>query len=161
WKKSMEGYESSTLLDCIAANGDLIRKLTDLLSAHEDFSMFDSLERLKKCQPTNPYFEYTLKANGENNYCRSFIYELFRGSCIPEYEALEAEMKKRINGNDKSFGPQPEELRKINEQIQKNYYATPLKDLAPDHAAATAALPETLTALAEISEKLIRNLRWV
>ena len=161
WKKHTEGIENETLLDCISAIGDLIRKLTDLLAAHEDYSLYDSLERLKKCQPTNPYFERTLKANGENNYCRSFIHELFKGSCIPEYEALEAELRKRILADDRSFGPQPQSLRDIREQIRADYYATPLKDLAPDHAAATAALPETLTALAEISEKLIRNLRGV
>ena len=161
WKKHTEGIESSTLLDCIAAHGDLIRKLTDLLAAHEDYSLYDSLERLKKCQPTNPYFEHTLKANGENNYCRSFIHELFKGSCIPEYEALEAEMRKRILADDRSFGPQPQSLRDIREEIRKNYYETPLKDLTADHAAATAALPDTLRALAEISKKLIGHLKTI
>lgn len=155
WKKQMEGYAGNTILACIDAHGDLIKKLADLLAAHEDYSLYDSLERLKKCQPTNPNFEITLKGNAEISYCRSFIYELFKGCYIPEYDALAQAVRQRILENDRSFGSQPESLRKINDAIKDRFYETPLKDLAPDHAAAKAVLPETLTTLAQIADTLL------
>jgi len=159
WKKQMPDADAETLLAAIHVNGELIRALADLLAAHEDYSMYDSLKRLERCQPTNPNFEHTLKGNAETWYCRSFIYELFRGCYIPEYDALEAEIAGAVQRGDHSYSGQPQSLKDKLEEIRDAYYNTPLKDLAPDHTAAKKALPATLNALAEISGKIIELMK--
>lgn len=157
WKKQVRGADSEKLLALIHANGDLMRALADLLASHEDYSLFDSLKRLERCQPTNPNFEHTLKGNAETWYCRSFIYELFKASYIPEYEALEAQIAGDVQRGDHSYPEQPQSLKDQLEKIRDTYYDTPLKDLAPDHAAAKKALPQTLIRLAELSEIIIEK----
>ena len=46
--------------------------------------MYDALKLLQKKHETNPNFEKTLKGNGENSYCRSYISELFSGIYLKE-----------------------------------------------------------------------------
>lgn len=155
WRKQRPDSDGERVLACIHAVVELMRRLADLLEAHEDYSMFDALVRLQRCQPTNPNFERTLKNNAENWYCRSFIYELFRMCYIPEHEAVEEAVSGIVRAGDRSFGPQPQSLRDRQAEIRARYREIPLKDIAPDHEAAKKALPATLTALAEIAEKLI------
>ncbi len=63
----------------------LIRELAELLGYIPDFSMYDSLKKLKAEAPINPNFEQTLKKNFLNYYCRQYAYEpvkyLFTKEC--------------------------------------------------------------------------------
>lgn len=135
----------------------MIWLLAETLDAHEDYSLYDSLNRLKQCQPTNPHFEQTLKANAETWYCRSFISELFKGCYLPEYDAIAESLYRKFTENDRSFSGQPAELQKRFEEIQNNFYNTPLADLAPDHIKAKLQLKQTFNAMADTAEALIAN----
>ncbi len=105
---------------------ELLKALSDLLSSHEDYSMFASLESLKKVTETNPNFETTLKNNASCNYCRSFIYENVEYLYIPELKAVFEEVKSALkNGReiDKDM------IKNRGEEITKNYMTLPLKEM--------------------------------
>ena len=55
---------------------ELLDIMSEVLSLNTDFSIYHSLEALKKTAPTNPNFEITLKRNISNNYCSQPAYEL-------------------------------------------------------------------------------------
>ena len=55
---------------------ELLDIMSEVLSLNTDFSIYYSLEELKKTAPTNPNFEITLKRNISNNYCSQPAYEL-------------------------------------------------------------------------------------
>ena len=105
---------------------------------------------------TNPGFEATLKGNAENSYCRSFIYELFDGCYIPEFECYCRWLTSRITSGDRSPWRYPEALfSSEKKRIGDRFYNTPLADLAPDREHCIAALPGTLAELATIADEVI------
>lgn len=55
---------------------ELMDIMSEVLSLNTDFSIYHSLEELKKAAPTNPNFEITLKRNICNIYCCQPAYEL-------------------------------------------------------------------------------------
>lgn len=142
-----------TLLKAIV---ETVKLEADLLDAHEDYSLNDSLALLKKKHETNPYFENTLKGNAENGYCRSYISELFKGIYIPEIKAYADYIKSRINAGDHSDWGQHKAFDEQMKAIRDHFYETPLKQLAPDHGKASHALSGTLKKLAAAAEQIIR-----
>ena len=62
----------------------LLSSVTDLLSLTDDFSIYATLEGLKRVAPTNPDFEITLKRNISNTYCVQAAYELASEVFTPE-----------------------------------------------------------------------------
>ncbi|MBO5695461.1 MAG: family 43 glycosylhydrolase [Lentisphaeria bacterium] len=56
---------------------EALHLLGDIVKSSQEFSLCDSLDRLKEYAPVNPVFEHTLKGNAENSYCRTYIAELF------------------------------------------------------------------------------------
>jgi len=130
--------------------------LADLLAAHEDYSLYDSLKRLESIETVNPNFEHTLKGNAETWYCRSFICELIKGCCVPELKAIEKSLTEKIDADDRSFSGKPEYLNGERKKIQDAYYDTPLAELAPNHAEARLHLNDTLRKMADIAGFLTR-----
>jgi len=59
-------------------NGKLLGALADILSTHEDYSMYATLCHQGKNRPVNPYFEDALKDNILNDYCRTAAFELVK-----------------------------------------------------------------------------------
>ena len=130
--------------------------LADLLEAHEDYSLNDSLKELQNAHECNPDFEYTLKGNAENSYCRSYIYELiglyqkeFRLSLRPYVEKIRNEDRSEI------ILVEDKAVKEEYDHLIDEYYATPLAENAPDHAKGIAALPATLEGIAKEAENFV------
>ena len=136
--------------------GEFAKLAARFAAVSPDFSMYDSLERLKAKHRTNPDFETTLKANGENNYCRSFVCEFFPMIYLPQFEVMTKFVTEKIAAKDRREWTHPRELfdgeRK---RIQDEFYATPLKNFAPDHEKARRDLPEVLKKLARAAEQTL------
>ena len=105
---------------------NLNHALADLLSLHEDYSLYETLQGLRTVTDTNPDFEQTLKQNAENSYCRGYIYENARYLYIPEMELLFDTVKKADGGElDRS------RIASCGEEIRKRFYETPLSAMQP------------------------------
>ncbi len=128
----------------------------DLIAAHEDYSLFDSLKMLEAKHETNPDFEKTLKSNAEAGYCRSYISELFTGIYLPDLKAYSRWINSKINANDRAPLTKIPECEVWKKEIQEKFHATPLAEMAPDHAVAFRNLPKTLEKLAAEAEKVLR-----
>ena len=123
--------------------------LSDLLEASKEFSLFFSLEELKKRHTTNPDFEHTLKGNAENNYCRSFIYELARYCYEPGFEIYVKFAKQRVAADDRSsWTGLTDMFEDSTHPVIDAFYAKPLAEMAPDTENAFKRLPETLRKMA-------------
>ena len=126
----------------------------DFLACEREYSLYASLLELRAKERTNPDFEYTLKGNAENSYCRSFITELFPGVYIPELEVCrEVFREAAATGNRKPDFPGDPRL----ETVRDKFYATPLERLAPDYDAAAKKRSATLKKLADSIEEMISD----
>ncbi|MBE6540482.1 MAG: hypothetical protein E7674_07060 [Ruminococcaceae bacterium] len=67
---------------------ELLQLYTRLLGENDEFTLYHTLEKLKKTHPVNPAFTPTLKRNCDNLYCRSNIYECARDVYLPETKML-------------------------------------------------------------------------
>ncbi|MBQ6352831.1 MAG: hypothetical protein IJJ28_06155, partial [Lentisphaeria bacterium] len=104
---------------------------THILGADPASSLLASLRDLERKHRTNPKFEYTLKGNAENSYCRSFIPELFTGVYLPELEACRDLWRAaRRDGTAPRFKDTPPVAA-----VADRFYATALAEFAPDCAA--------------------------
>ena len=100
--------------------------LIDLLGSHEDYSLWETLTRLRSVTDTNPNFEETLKNNAECGYCRAYIYENAAYLYLPEMKALFEQAKIAALENkplDK------ESLAALAANIRQQYMDTPLADM--------------------------------
>ncbi len=90
-------FEKSDYVFTLMDNAiSLMKLMCELLAGHTDYSLYDSLNKLKSVTNTNPNFETTLKNNCECYYCRSFIYENAEYLYLPELEYIFSEVKKAI-----------------------------------------------------------------
>jgi len=134
---------------------ELYTQLQRVLGVSSDYSLYDSLCDLQSKYECNPDFEKTLKANAENAYCRSYIYELMP-LCIDEFYFIFAPFVMHLETDDRTaidFKTLPD-IKAKHTAVQDKFYKTPLTVI--DHAAYEQKLPETLEALAEISEVFIQ-----
>jgi hypothetical protein len=90
----LEGASVETLREITDSAENLMQLLAELLGTHEDFSLYHSLELLKRVTETNPNFELTLKNNAASGYCRSFIYENAAYLYVPEMKYLFGQVRK-------------------------------------------------------------------
>ena len=122
------------------------RVFTDVLASDREYSLYASLLELRAKHRTNPGFEYTLKGNAENHYCRSFITELFAGVCMPELAVCRAVFREAAaNGTrELDFVGDPRLAA-----VREKFYAVPLRELAPDCDAAAKRLSANLKKLAD------------
>ena len=95
----------------------LICDMAELLGYNSDFSMYESLERLKKEAPVNKNFERTLKKNVLNYYCRQYAYEPTKYLYIKECELAFSEI---ITG---------EKHEAEYKRLLDEFYATPLSQM--------------------------------
>ncbi len=151
WRNG-ENTEQSIALT-LAHLENIIELETHLLDAHEDFSIYHSLQLLKKAAPVSPEFEYTLKGNAENYYCRTYSSELFRGVYLPEFRLMRKRILDKIRQNDRSQWKN-EATSDEEKEVTESFYITPLMNLTADREKAKAALPGTLKQLANEVKKL-------
>ncbi|NLX99437.1 MAG: hypothetical protein GXY83_25155 [Rhodopirellula sp.] len=165
--RSMEAWrEGKADAEAITKMAELSKAIldaqADVLFQSDEFSMFASLERLKRAEPlggvdpaVNPHAEQTLKSNAENDYCRSHHYELVRHVYRPEFEAYWAWVLDRVAAGEKSPWRRPAEFGAKAKAIEDEFYATPLAEMAPQDAD-RQPLGKTLTRLGQIVQELIR-----
>ena len=105
---------------------NLLGLLTEVLSSHSDFSLYDSLMRLREVTETNPNFEITLKHNAECNYCRTQIYENAEYLYLPEMRCVFDEVKRSHLAKTPYV---KEALTDKIKDIKENYFSTPLSPI--------------------------------
>ena len=116
--------------------------LADIVRSSPEFSLCDSLDRLKQYLPVNPVFEHTLKGNAENSYCRTYIAELFDGCYFREFELY---ARYALTGEKNQ-----EEWNSVTEE----FYKTPLEQYRPDCGKYLAMLPESIKKLSILARQL-------
>lgn len=102
----------------------LMQTLTALLGTHEDYSLLESLKRLRSVTETNPNFEGVLKNNAECPYNRGYIYENAAYLYVPEMQLLFNEVKCAAQTGtalDRTA------LQTGAAQIRQRYHETPLE----------------------------------
>ncbi len=121
--------------------------LLQVLAGHEDYSMYETLKRIRATAPVNPDFEPTLKNNSSHSYCRAAIYESARALYLPEMEILfdAAREAMKVNG---SVDVKPI-LAKYADNKAKNFDGTPLEDMVMENVPSLASLlPEAIELIA-------------
>ena len=125
----------------------------DILAAWDEFSLYASLCDLQRKHRTNPKFEYTLKGNSENGYCRSYITELFTQIYIPELDVCREIWREAGRSGKRVM----DEEKNLNDPrfaaVRDRFYETPLKSIAPNAAAAMKKLSANLKKLADLLER--------
>ena len=137
-RKIQDDAEKEKILDLMRG---ICTALADILAADPDYSLNHSLQKLHEGGKVNPNFEETLKGNVEDDYCRSFVYELFPALYLPEFEAW-AEFVRT--------GDSPEEAMK---NIRENFYSTPLAEFKPHTEAAGKRLVENFRKIESFAAK--------
>ncbi|MBR4663353.1 MAG: hypothetical protein IKO93_05720, partial [Lentisphaeria bacterium] len=118
--RTPEQASGEELYRLITAMGDLLEKLPE-------FSLNDTLDRMKRAAKLNSHAEQTLKSNAENGYCRSYIYELYRAVYEPEARCLKDYLTTLKPGDL----PDREFLLGQYEKIRDRFYAEPLARFRP------------------------------
>jgi len=130
-------------------NQAMLVLLGELLAAHDEYSLYASLQDLQAQQDCNPRFEHTLKGNAENGYCRAFITELITEVYLPEMAAAAGEIERWLQaGRRLRMTYSGKDLEAIKKPIVDEFYRKPLADMAPVRPAAYANLAVTLEKLA-------------
>lgn len=117
------GAPEGELDNAMAAALGVMDSLAETLGAHEDYSLYKTLEGLRSVTDTNPDFERTLKNNAECMYCRGYIYENARYLYLPEAEILFDEVKRA------ACDQRELDRAAVTERIAQNkkyYFETPL-----------------------------------
>ena len=83
---------------------EALHLLGDIVKSSQEFSLCDSLDRLKEYAPVNPVFEHTLKGNAENSYCRTYITELFDATLFHGSDAPWIQHEKPLCDTDGGHG---------------------------------------------------------
>lgn len=151
WRKNTDdnGTEILRRLDALF---EVVHLLHAVVSAHKDFSLWESLLDLQRKQETNPAFEHTLKGNANNTYCRTMIAELFPACYFPELQILKDRITKEINAGNRADETFVFDEKEVNAPSD-HFFATPLKEFAPDFDAAYKQLPQTIARVAELMEQ--------
>ena len=110
-----------------AANKKLLEGFAQVLAAHSDYSMYETLCDQGKNRKVNPYFEDALKDNILNNYCRTAAYELVQFVYTKEADVLAAWAQNSEKGEPIPTEAFEAELTKIFDAFK----ALPLKDMHP------------------------------
>ena len=121
-----KGGDIAKIEEATKAAESLTELLCELLSTHEDYSLCDSLIKLRSVTYTNPNFEKTLKNNAECEYCRSYIYENVKYLYLPEMKLLFNAVKQAAEEN-KEFDVST--IKDSLQEIRNAYFNTPLEKM--------------------------------
>ena len=128
--------------------------LADVLESSPEFSLSDSLDRIRAAGPSNPVFEKTLKANANNSYCRSQIYELIRHCNERQVDALSQFLESAMASED-GFAEWESRAAELDMRLNApsdTFNARPIEEMKPDYEAAFARLSQVLRTLSSASE---------
>lgn len=144
-------FEKSDYMFCLMDFAvSLMENMADLMSLHNDFSMYDTLLKVQSVTETNPNFEKTLKNNAECTYCRSFIYENARYLYLPEMNALFDEVKKSFKDGTEI---DREAIKEKFASIKDNYFNVSLKTM--NESKKQVSFKEICKTASEILKKMI------
>ncbi len=105
----------------------LIVKLGEFLGCYDEFTLKDSLCKLAAVHPIPDDFEYVLKDNAYNGYCRSYVFEMFENMYLKEFDMFVSNLKKSIETGEKVAV----DLKYEKEEIFDKFLATSLDDMRP------------------------------
>lgn len=126
----------------------MLKLVRDILTLHDDYSLNASMKQMESVySPLNPTFAQTLKSDAENEYCRTYILELYDYAFIPEFESYIKYFNNRvktktIQGNTHDFDVRLQE-------IADAFYEKPLAEMTPLNPR-----PRTNTEFRKLIEKL-------
>ncbi|MFA9478761.1 alpha-N-acetylglucosaminidase TIM-barrel domain-containing protein [Phycisphaerales bacterium AB-hyl4] len=144
------------ILAMMAANRTMVSLLGDLLAADNTYSLYASLQDLGEKYPCNPKFEKTLKGNVENNYCRTYVTELFKAVYLPEHDVATQKIQEHLDAGHRPWPTYSEaEIIEWQKRVADSFYERPLKDMAPDQQKAVEGLSKCLNAMADGTEAII------
>jgi hypothetical protein len=123
---SLYDEDTSSVIEKKTVYMNLHNALKKLLSANDDFSLYSTLEYLRKVAPVNPDFEKTLKQNIGNEYCRQYCYELMDSLFGKEAELLFDWLADGRNEEAVSA------LKQEKVRIFDSFNSTPLSELKPE-----------------------------
>lgn len=135
---------------------EMMDKMGDLVGLHKDYSLYSSLKKLGEKHPVNPVFEDTLKANAENSYCRSCIYELIKNVYMEEIRIYLKWISEKIERGDKSEWGRPEYFKMEQKRVQDEFYLMPLEAMAPPKVQRKEyTITETFLEMSRIAQMII------
>jgi hypothetical protein len=133
----------------------MLAALRDLLALSEDFSLNDSLQKLKREHVVNPYFEErTLKGNAGHLYCRNYIYELFDGIYLSEAKVYLDFIQSKIEDSDRLPWEIPAYFKDKRNAILQDFLATPLAQMAPKARRHVGAFHMAVRRLAKLASEI-------
>jgi len=124
---NIEEYINNIGMSCVR----LMELLAELLGGHKDYSLYESLERLKSVHKVNPIFETALKNNASCTYCRSYIYENARYLYLPEIKLMVEFIKQNIRENNRKQLLHRDEYMQKAVKNTEIYMNTPLREMVP------------------------------
>lgn len=147
YPRALQGeMDQAAFAATLASTLRLNELLAELLGGHADFSLYDSLEKLREAAPVNPAFETTLKNNAENNYCRSYIYENAQYLYVPEMRILFSAVAESLA----TGSIDREKIEREYEENRENYYAVPLSEMRPLRCELEAVLTESAQLIGQL-----------
>ena len=124
----------------------LMAAFADVLDAHEDYSMYQTLLDQGKNRPVNPYFADALKDNLLNNYCRTAAFELVKYVYCKESAVFEKWVTDSIAAG--KAAPLPADIfEKDRNRIFDEFKALPFEQM---HTQPACDLPTAIDRVLEI-----------
>ena len=132
WCDYLKGAtETARLTDEIRAYAALGAGMARLLALHTDYSLWDSLQRLRAIEPVRyPDFEHTLAENAGNDYCRSHHAEFAQHWYAPCMKDLSDALLAKVAANDRT----PLDVKPLaarSQALRQMCFRAKLQDLAP------------------------------
>ncbi len=116
----------------IAAYRELLGAMRDMLALHEDYSMWETLEKLNTVEPIrNPDFDRVLLDNASCNYCQSHQYELMAYWYLPSIQTLLSWSEDRLARGDRSAFTPPAQFPKVLKETREKVLGTKLREMRP------------------------------
>ncbi|MDD5598326.1 MAG: alpha-N-acetylglucosaminidase TIM-barrel domain-containing protein, partial [Victivallaceae bacterium] len=154
---SRYGANTRLIDDLSTRIAELLVLFRKILSQHSDFSLYESMTRLAGYAILNPYTEQTIKSNSENPYCRSQVYELVRFVYEKELRVYFAWVKDKIIRDKIAEWRRPADIFDSEyKKIQNEFYAKPLREMAPDETRSA----EAFRIILENSASIMDGIKW-
>ena len=155
WQLTPDAENENRLKKIIDDTTKLSQLFSSILASAEEFSLYHSLENLKKTAEVNPIFEDTLKRTAVSHYCRSFIYEPAKYCYEAEWQHIAHLAQKCIaENNTRPWRGMLTDLENADAAIIEAYAERTLADMRPDTLQAKKDLPGVLKQTAAIARSI-------
>ena len=108
----------------------MLKSVRDILTLHDDYSLNATMKQMESAySPLNPTFAQTLKSDSENEYCRTYILELFDYVFIPEFEGYLKYFNNRVR--TKAVTDEQNGYNVCLNDVREAFYEKPLSEMTP------------------------------